>query len=109
MKVNFNNVRKQALYRHDALVNSLNEAIIKNDDQYATPNDAYHGHSVNLKGYVLIDPETIDDIMNDLRMVIGTIASCYEEGNEEHADVFSEVYPEGTEKAMAIFNPEIDE
>jgi hypothetical protein len=103
MKVNFNNLRKQALYRHDGLVKSLNEAIIKNDDQYATPNDAYHGHPVNLKGYVVIEAETIQELMNDLRMLIGTIASCYEEGNDEYKDVFSEVYPESSEKVMSCF------
>lgn len=109
MKVNFNNVRKQALYRYDALAGILNRSIIRGDDEWARPNDVCHGQPINLKGYVVIDAEDLDDIMNDLRMLIGTIASCYEEGNDDHADVFSEVYPEGTEKAMAVFNPEVDE
>jgi hypothetical protein len=106
MKVNFNNVRKQALYRYDDLATRLNAAIIKDDEQWARPNDIHHGQSINLKGYVCIDAEDLDEVMNDLRMLLGTIASCYLEGDEDHKDVFSEVYPEGTEKAMVCFNPE---
>lgn len=105
MKVNFNNVRKQSLYRYDELAKRLNSAIIKNDDQWAQPNDIYHG-PINIKGYVCIDAEDLDEIMNDLRMLLGTIASCYFEGDDDHKDVFSEVYPEGTDKAMVCFNPE---
>lgn len=106
MKVNFNNVRKQALYRYDDLVNKLNAAIIKNDEQYAKPNDVFHGHEVNLRGYVVIDAEDLDETLNDLRMLIGTIASVYDEGNDDMIDIFSEVYPEGTDKGMVCFNPE---
>lgn len=104
MKINFNNVRKQALYRYDALVEKLNAAIIRNDDNYAKPNDIRHDHDVNLKGYVVIDTEDIEDILSDLRMMIGSIASTYEEGNEDFKDVFSEVYPEGVDKVMEVFN-----
>jgi hypothetical protein len=109
MKVNFNNVRKQALYRYDSLVNKLNSAIIRNEDQFAKPNDLFHGCDVNLKGYVLIDAEDIQETLNDLRMMLGTIASVYEEGNDEVQDVFSEVYPEGSGKEMACFNEEEDQ
>jgi hypothetical protein len=104
MKVNFNNVRKQALYRYDSLVQKLNAAIIQNDDQYAKPNDTFHGQDVNLRGYVVVDAEDIQPVLNDLRMMLGTIASCFEEGNEDMKDVFSEVYPEDSDKAMVIFN-----
>jgi hypothetical protein len=108
MKVNFNNVRKQSLYRYDNLVNKLNAAIIRNDDQYAKPNDVHHGQDVNLRGYVVIDTEDIQEVLNDLRMMLGTIASCHEEGNEEMKDIYSEVYFEG-DAGMAIFNEETEE
>lgn len=104
MKVNFNNVRKQALYRYDDLVEKLNAAIIKRDDQYAMPNDVFHGHEINIKGYVLIDAEEIEEPLQSLRMLLGTIASCYEDGNDEMKDVFSEVYPEDSDEEMALFN-----
>jgi hypothetical protein len=104
MTINFNNVRKCALYRYDDLVNKLNSAIIKNEDQYSIPNDVNHGQQINLKGYVCIDAEDIEEVLSDLRMLIGTIASCFEEGDEECKDVFSEVYPESSDKVMAIFN-----
>jgi len=109
MKVNFNNVRKQALYRYDDLATKLNAAIIKDDEQWARPNDIHHGHSINLKGYVCIDAEDLDELMNDLRMLIGTIASCHVTDDPECTDVFSEVYPENTDKAMVCFNPESEE
>jgi tyrosine-protein phosphatase YwqE len=109
MKVNFNNVRKQALYRYDDLVNKLNHAILKKENQYAIPNDVYHGQEINIKGYVLIDAEELDEVLNDLRMLLGTIASCHEEGNDEVRDIFFEVYPEGTDKKMALFNQEEDD
>lgn len=104
MKVNFNNVRKQALYRYDELARKLNYAIIKDDDNYAKPNG--WDREININGYVLIDSEELDDVMNSLRMLLGTIASCYDEGNEEMIDIFSEVYPEGSDKEMVCFNPE---
>lgn len=106
MTVNFNNVRKRALHRYNNLAEKLNEAIIKTDDEWARPNDIRHGQQINLKGYVCVDAEDIQEYMDDLRMLIATIASCFEEGSEEYKDVFSEVYPEGTEDGMVCFNQE---
>lgn len=103
MKVNFNNVRKRALIRFNELTNKLNESIIKNDDQYARPND--FNREINLKGFIVIDSEDIQEYMDDLRMLIGTCAMTYEEDNEDFIDVFSEVHKEG-EDGMVCFNPE---
>ena len=58
MTVNFNNLRKQALYRYDDLCQQLNAAIITND-QWAKPNDVRHGQEINIKGYVVVDAESI--------------------------------------------------
>lgn len=87
MKVNFNNLRLMALKAHDNLVATLNEHILEEG--------------------VHVDCDQIEDVLNDLRQYIGSIASVYQEGDPEFKDVFSEHYPEG--KAMAIFNPEPDE
>lgn len=76
MTVNFNNLRKQAIYSCDSLTEKLNDAIIRNDENYATPNG--HGYDVNLKGYVLIDAEEIQKYMDGLRRMIGGIAMTYE-------------------------------
>lgn len=108
MNVNFNNVRIQALNRHDDLINRLNAAIIRNHDQWAHPNDIHHKQDVDLYGYVCIDAGDIEEILNDLRMLLGTIAMCHMADDPDVADVFPEVYPEGSE-GMAIFNPETDE
>jgi hypothetical protein len=55
-------------------------------------NDEYlelaNGQVAKIKGYVVINKEDIEETMNDLRMLIGSIASTYEEGNDEFADVY---------------------
>ncbi len=107
MKINFNNVRKQANYRYDSLVKTLNDAILKTD-QWAKPNDVYHGQEINIKGYVLVDAEAIQKDMDDLRMLIGTIASVYEEGSEEFENVYDKVFPEDKEERMQFFNKEVE-
>lgn len=104
MKVNFNNLRKQAMFSYERLCDKLNYAIIKNDDQYAEPNGM--DRSVNLKGYVLVDAEEIQKDMESLRSLIGSIAMTYEEGNEDFKDVYEEAFPEKEEKRLPYFNDE---
>lgn len=99
-------VRKRALIRFNELTEKLNESIIQNDDNYAKPNG--FNHEVNLKGFVVLDSEDIQEYMDDLRMLIGTCAMTFEEENKDFADVFSQVHPDGDE-GMTCFNPEIDQ
>lgn len=105
MKINFNNVRKQAIYAYEKLVNELNSAIIKND-QWAKPNDVYHDKQINIKGYVLVDAEAIQKCIDTLRITIGTIGMAFEEENEDFRDVYQEIYPEENKKRMPCFNQE---
>ena len=84
MKVNFNNLRKQAIYSHDRLVQKLNSA--------------------NENGTITIDAETIQREMDDLRSMIGSIAMTYEDNNEDFKDVYSEVFPEDKDERMKSFN-----
>lgn len=88
MKIDFNNVRRQACFAYDNLVKELNES------------DPY-------EGYILVDPERIQKSLNDLRMTIDAIAMSYEEGDPDIKDVYSEIYPEG--KKLAVFEFESDE
>lgn len=106
MNIDFNNVRKQAIYRHDELVRLLNNAILKKT-QWAKPNDVYHNQEIDIKGYVLIDKDDLHTVLNDLRMLIGTIASTYEPGDISFKDVYSEVFEEEN-KSMEEFDPEIE-
>lgn len=62
MKVNFNNLRKQAVFSYDRLVKKLNRNII--DDW---------GEKV-----VRIDPDDIQEDLDDLRRLIMSIALVYE-------------------------------
>lgn len=101
MTVDFNNVRRQAMIACDTLTRQLNEAILKND-QYALPNGTLHGQEMPIKGYVLIDADDIQRTMDDLRSLIGTIGMSYKPGNEDMKDMYSELYPEGTQ--MQTFN-----
>lgn len=89
MKVDFNSLRIRALKAHDRLVETLNEHLT---DSGAT---------------VVVDADQIESDLNDLRELLCTLASTYEEGKPEFADVFSQHYPEG--KGMAVFNPEPEE
>jgi len=91
MNINFNNLRKQAILKYNALVKKLNQSIIR-ENLYSKPNE--HDYEVNINGYVLIDAETIETEINDLRMLIGTIASVYETDNPNFIDVFTELYPD---------------
>lgn len=84
MKVDFNNVRRQACYSYDKLCVKLNNAIKDKPS-----------HSM-----IVIDPEDIREDMEDLRMLIGTIAMSYLEGDDEVKDV----YP--TDRKMEEFYPE---
>lgn len=107
MKVNFNNLRKQAMFSYERLCDKLNYAIIKNDEQHAQPNGS--DYSTNLKGYVLIDTEEIQKEMDSLRSLIGSIAMTYEDNNEDFKDVYEEVFPEEKGGRLPCFNEEDDE
>ena len=87
MTVDFNNIRRQALHRYDGLVEKLNNAIIDED------------------GYISIHAGEIQEEMDDLRMLIGTMACCSYENDDEFKDVFSEVYPNEGD-CMKLFNGE---
>ncbi len=106
MEVNFNNLRKQAIYSYEKLVEKLNSHILKDEQpQYAKPNDAMRDVDVN--GYVLIDANDIQEHMDDLRSLIGAIAMTFEPKSEEFKDVFTEIYPkEG--QSMPCFNEEVE-
>jgi len=84
MNINFNNVRRQACIAYDKLVDKLNT------------------NETNDNGTVIVDLKDIYEEMNDLRMMIGSIAMTYEEGDDKFKDVYEELYPEG--KQMAILN-----
>lgn len=72
MSVNFNNLRKQAVYSYDRLVDKLNNSISEDD----------WGRKV-----VQIDPEDIQEDMDDLRRLILSIAMVYDENNPDFKDV----------------------
>ena len=93
MNIDFNNVRKQAVYAYEELVEKLNDAIIK-DDQYAKPNCVYHGQEIPIKGYVLVDADDIRKILDNLRSLIGSIAMTSVDKDENFKNVFEEIYPE---------------
>lgn len=83
MKIDFNNVRIQALHAYDKLCRALNES------------QEYEGH-------MLVDPNDIQEAMDDLRNTIGAIAMSYDEGNDDCKNVF----PEGHKMESFEFNSE---
>lgn len=93
MTINFNNVRKQALYAYDDIAKMLLASIVKQDDQYAVVPGTLHGQTMNIKGFVLIDAEDLQKRMNDLRFTLSAIGMTYEEGNPDFKDVYGEIFP----------------
>jgi hypothetical protein len=88
MKVNFNNLRKQALYSYHRLATKLNEAKEERIE------DGYDD------GKIEIDPDDIQKEMDELRSYLFGIACVYREGDEEFKDVSEEAEP------IAWFNNE---
>ena len=88
MEVNFNNLRRQTCIAYDKLCSKLNAAI-------------------NEEGNVEIPAYEIQRAMEDLRMTIGSIAFCYEEGNPDMIDVWTDLY--GEDGSMESFNPNAEE
>lgn len=87
MNINFNNLRKQALYSYDKLVNKLNDSI------------SYEWNSKKIE----INPDDIQEDLDDLKMLLGSIAMVYEPDDENFKDVYSEVYPNEDDE-MVSFN-----
>lgn len=109
MNVDFNNLRRQACNAYDRLAKKLNDSILKGEPQYAKPNAVHHGQDIDITGHILIDAEDIQKEMDDLRMMIGSIAATYETDNSNFKDIYDEVYPESDEnKRMVCFNDEED-
>lgn len=90
MKVNFNNLRKNAGRAYASLAKKLNEAS--------------DGEAINLP------VEDIQEDMDDLRTAIAMILCVYEEGDADFADLSDETYKlpfygcdaeEATEQALA--------
>ncbi len=94
MEVNFNNLRKKTCFAYDRLAKLLNSAIDSYEKEYGN------------RDSLIIDVDQIEQEMEQLKQLIGSIAMCYNEYDPDMKDVFSEIYP--GEKVMIDFNPERD-
>ncbi len=101
MTVNFNNLRKQALYAYDSLAKKLNDSFLK-EREYVYEEDE-NGKERNLSGDMLLDRDDIQKDMDNLRSLLGSIAMVYEPDDENFKDVYSEVYPNEDDR-MILFN-----
>ncbi len=99
MEVNFNNMRKQAVYAMDDLIKRLNESINR-DDEYATVN----GRHQTVKDHVVVDVEDIQKSVDELRSLIMTMTCIYEPGDDNFKNLYDEVIANG---GCARFNDEI--
>ena len=91
MKVNFNNLRKQALYSYHRLATKLNEA------KEERKKDGYDDEKI------CIYPDDIQKEMDELRSQLFGIACTYIKNDEEFKDVSEEASP------IAWFNYEEEE
>lgn len=81
MKVDFNNLRVQAMVDFNKLVSACNAHLEKDDDEVRIP--------------VCVLAKKIED----LRQEIVVLACCYEENNPEYKSVIDEV-------ELLVFNPD---
>lgn len=84
VKINFNNVRKQAVFAYGRLVKELN---------FAT----------NERGEIELHADQIREHLSDLRGMLGAIAYTYIPDDPEFKDLADEI------GEMPIFNPEPEE
>jgi len=103
MTINFNNLRKQALYAYDSLTEKLNCSFLKEQEHVYEKDEDGKERCIN--GDMLLNRSDIQKDMDDLRSLLGTIASVYEQNDENFKDVYSEVYPK-EETGMVLFNNE---
>ena len=99
MTINFNNVRKQAVYSYDRLTKILNAGILK-ESIMVEKNGGYEDCDL------CVNSDDIQDVMDNLRALIMTIAMTYEEGNEDFKDMTDEIDKSGE---IAHFNYNEDE
>jgi hypothetical protein len=71
MKIDFNNVRRQACISFSRLVNKLNSSIEE--------------------GQIIIDADDIEPYLDSLRNFLIIIAASYDEGNGDFVSVLDEV------------------
>ena len=103
MEVNFNNLRKQAVFGYDNLCQKLNNARCKEGGDWV---ENYGTLNV---GDIVIDPDDLQKEMDNLRMLIGSIAMVYEPGDEKFANVYDEIFPENEKTRMHSFNPDSED
>lgn len=97
MNVNFNNLRAQAAYAYDRLAKTLNAAII-NETEYHHKEDGSF-----VSGNMLLDTDSIQKDMDDLRQMIITINCVYEPDSEDFKSMIDEIDSTG---GVACFNEE---
>jgi hypothetical protein len=107
MKINFNNVRAQAAYALDKLTQRLNAGLLKDAEgklvtEYATI-PLKDGKFDSRQGDLLLESESIQKDIDDLRSLVLTIASCYEEDNADCIDMTEIIEKNG---GVAKFNQE---
>lgn len=96
MRVNFNNLRAQAAYALDKLTKELNAAKLPESEWVEVDGEWKTGD-------ILLDAEDIQKHIDDLRMMVMSIASVYEEGNEDFKDMSDHIESTG---GVAYFNEE---
>lgn len=84
MNVNFNNLRKQAIYSYHRLCTTLNENTDKN-------------------GFISLDATDIQRDMDNLRSQLWGICCTYREGDDSFKELTEEIDAKGE---IANFNPE---
>jgi len=91
MKVDFNNLRLQTAFLLDNVIKTLNNGKLPEENHAHVLLDD-NTHKI---GNILVDYEDLDDDINELRMAVITLICCYEEGNDECANMYDELEKNG--------------
>lgn len=114
MEVDFNNLRKKAVYAYERLAKTLNASIrTEGDGEFLAPNYNVNNKTPNYWPHVAVRTADIQEAMDDLRGLIGTIAMLHDDEDADVRNVFDEIFPPDHETptegpSMTVFNPEED-
>jgi hypothetical protein len=95
MNINFNNVRKQALFNYISLVEKLNNSLRKD---YLEELSSYKSKNVK------IEAQDIEKDLENLRFDLIAICCTYDQENEDFKDLTEEIPSD-----VVSFNPDDDE
>lgn len=96
MEINFNQLRLQSAIALDKIIKQLNEGKLKKTEHVLQDSEDIEKW---IEGDVLVDSKKLDKTINELRSLLLTLGSCY--NDEDVQDISKEIEKNG---GIAVFN-----